>query len=55
MGSILAAADAGRLRFSNVSTTPNVGKGLSALNPVSLSRLLLPEPVTAAVPQESIA
>lgn len=55
MGSILAAADAGRLRFGNVSTTPNVGKGLSALNPVSLARLLLPEPVPAAAAQESVA
>ena len=55
MGSMLAAADSGRLRFSNVSTTPNVGKGLSAFNPVSLARLLMPEPVAAAQPQESIA
>ena len=56
MGSILAAADSGRLKFSNVSTTPNVGKGLSALNPVSLARLLMPEAVAApAIPQESIA
>jgi flagellar biosynthesis protein FlhF len=45
LGSLLAAADSGRLRFSNVSTTPNVGKGLAVLNPVSLARLLLPEPV----------
>jgi len=55
MGSLLAAADAGRLKFSNVSTTPNVGKGLSALNPVSLARLLLPEAVVSAMPQEFIA
>lgn len=55
MGSILAAADAGRLRFSNVSTTANVGKGLAALNPVSLARLVLPQAVPEAMPQESIA
>ena len=43
-GSLLAAADAGRLKFSNVSAAPAIGKGLTALNPVSLARLLLPEP-----------
>jgi flagellar biosynthesis protein FlhF len=47
LGSLLSAADAGRLRFANVSTSPNVGKGLGALNPVSMSRLLLPEPESA--------
>ncbi len=48
LGSLLAAADAGRLRFANVSTDPHVAKGLSALNPVSLARLLLPEAALGA-------
>jgi len=55
LGSLLAAADAGRLRFANVSTDPHVAKGLSALNPVSLARLLLPESETAAAKKEHIA
>lgn len=42
LGGLLAAADAGRLRFCNVSHTANVGKGLSPINPISLARLLLP-------------
>jgi len=50
LGSLLAAADAGRLRFANAGTGPHVGKGLPALNPVSLARLLLPEPAGAAEP-----
>ncbi|HLF58770.1 MAG TPA: GTP-binding protein [Alphaproteobacteria bacterium] len=50
LGSLLSAADAGRLRFANVSTGPQVGKGLGALNPVSLARLLLPEIASAAPP-----
>lgn len=43
LGSLIAAADAGRLRFANVSADPHVAKGLSALNPVSLARLMLPD------------
>lgn len=42
LGSILAAADAGHLRFSDVSVTHRVGDGLSAINPVSLARLMMP-------------
>lgn len=42
LGSILAAADAARIRFSDVSITPQVADGLSPLNPVSLARLIMP-------------
>lgn len=42
IGSILAAADAGRLMFCNVSITPHVADGLSPINPVSLARLIMP-------------
>ncbi|MEO5338353.1 MAG: GTP-binding protein [Magnetospirillum sp. WYHS-4] len=42
VGSILAAADAGRLMFCNVSITPHVADGLSPINPVSLARLIMP-------------
>lgn len=41
-GSVLAAADAGKLNFSDVSITPHVANGLSPINPVSLARLFLP-------------
>ena len=44
LGSLLAAADAARLRFSSVSTAPGAAAALVPLNPVSLSRLLLPGP-----------
>lgn len=42
IGSILAAADAGRMKFCNVSITPHVADGLSPINPVSLARLIMP-------------
>ncbi len=43
MGCLLAAADHSRLAFSGVSITPSVAKGLSAINAVSLARLIMPE------------
>lgn len=42
LGSILAAADAAHLRFCDVSVTPGVEDGLSAINPISLARLMMP-------------
>ncbi len=42
MGCLLAAADHSRLAFSGVSITPSVAKGLSAINAVSLARLIMP-------------
>jgi len=42
LGSILAAADAGRLSLSDVSITPGVAEGITPINPVSLARLIMP-------------
>lgn len=42
LGSVLAAADAGRLAFAEVGIGSGVADGLAPLNPVSLARLLLP-------------
>ncbi|MDG2243660.1 MAG: GTP-binding protein [Rhodospirillaceae bacterium] len=42
LGSILAAADAGQLMFSEVSLNPHVANGLRAINPVSMARMILP-------------
>ncbi len=42
-GSILSAADAAHMTFSNVSITPHVADGLSPINPVSLARLMMPD------------
>lgn len=50
LGSILVAADTGRLKFCDMSNTPHVADGLHTLNPVSLARLLLPAAATAIVP-----
>ena len=47
LGSILAAADAGRLAFGEVGIGSGVADGLGPLNPVSLARLLLPNEHTA--------
>jgi len=41
-GGLLAAADAPRLAFSDVSVTPHIADGLSPINPVSLARLIMP-------------
>ncbi len=43
LGGILAAADAARLSFSDVSITPSVAEGLNPINPVSLARLIIPQ------------
>lgn len=40
-GGVLAAADAGRLTLCEASMSPNVTRGLSPINAVSLARLLL--------------
>lgn len=42
LGAMLNAADAGQMRFSDVSLSPSVAEGLNPLNPISLARLLLP-------------
>jgi flagellar biosynthesis protein FlhF len=41
-GSVLAVADAGKVKFSDVSITPHIANGLNPINPVSLARLFLP-------------
>lgn len=51
LGSILAAADAARMTFCNVSVTPHVADGLSPINPVSLARLMMPGSDEPASPQ----
>lgn len=43
LGAILTAANAARLRFSDVGISASVGEGLSPLTPVALARLLLRE------------
>jgi flagellar biosynthesis protein FlhF len=43
LASLLTAAEAGRLAFSDVGITAHIAHGLRALNPVSLARLLLGE------------
>lgn len=40
-GGVLAAADAGALRFADAGIAPHVGDGLIPLNPVALARILL--------------
>lgn len=42
LGGLLAAAEAGRLAFAEVSVTPQIAEGLSPMNPIALARLLLP-------------
>jgi len=42
VGGVLAAADAARLAFSEVSITPHIADSLSPINPVSLARLIMP-------------
>lgn len=41
LGSVLSAADAGALALCGVGISPNIGGGLTPVNPVSLARLLL--------------
>lgn len=53
LGGVLAAADAGRLRFSEVSVTAQVASGLSPINPVSLARLLVPQTAPPVAPRPS--
>jgi flagellar biosynthesis protein FlhF len=44
LGSVLAAADVQSMTLCEISITAFVAKGLSPINPVSLSRLLLRDP-----------
>lgn len=49
LGSVLSAADAQSMTLCEISVTAFVAKGLSPINPVSLSRLLLRDP---SLPEE---
>lgn len=42
LGGILAAAEAGKLSFGDVSINPHVADGLYTINPVALAQLILP-------------
>ena len=51
LGSIMAAADAGPLMFCDVSATPHVVNGVTAINPGTMAYMILPqqpEPATDA-------
>lgn len=41
LGALLAAAESGGFAFSDVTTSPFIGEGLDALNPVSFARLMV--------------
>jgi flagellar biosynthesis protein FlhF len=43
LGSLLSAADAGRMMFCDVCATPQVANGVSPINPVVLAQLLMPD------------
>ncbi len=43
LGGLLAAASAGGLGFAGVSVNPYVAEGLTAINPVSLAQLIVPD------------
>ncbi|PPR58789.1 MAG: Flagellar biosynthesis protein FlhF [Alphaproteobacteria bacterium MarineAlpha4_Bin2] len=49
LGGVLAAVDASKLAFSDVSPSPNIVNGLRPINAVSLARLLLPPPPSKGV------
>ncbi len=46
LGSVLSAAHAGGLAIADAGVTPHVAHGLTALDPVSLARLLCRDPGT---------
>lgn len=54
LGSVLAAADAADLAFSDVSPSPTIVNGLRPVNPVSLARLLLPSDSRSAAAEEDV-
>jgi flagellar biosynthesis protein FlhF len=51
LGSMLAAADAAKLTFCDGSTTPSVADGLTALDPMGLAKMLMPQPVAISTVQ----
>lgn len=55
LGSIFAAADAGRMALCDVSASPHVAGGISPISALSLARLMIPEdlPLSPAHPPQS--
>ena len=49
LGSVLAAADAGGLKFCDVSITSHIADGLSPINSISLARLIVPHGVQSEI------
>ncbi len=45
-GGLIAAAESGKLAFTEAGTTAQIAHGLSALNPVGVARLLLRDPLS---------
>jgi len=50
LGGILAAAEAGRMKFCDVTINPHVADGLCPISPISLARLILPPDDSAELP-----
>jgi len=50
LGGILAAAEAGKLKFCDVTINPHVADGLCPISPISLARLILPPDDAAELP-----
>jgi flagellar biosynthesis protein FlhF len=50
LGGILAAAEAGRMKFCDVTINPHVADGLCPISPISLARLILPPDDAAELP-----
>jgi flagellar biosynthesis protein FlhF len=46
-GGLIAAADSGKLAFTEAGTTAQIAHGLTALNPVGIARLLLRDPLSS--------
>jgi flagellar biosynthesis protein FlhF len=51
LGALLSAADAVQLAFAELGLSASIADGLKPLTPVTLARLLLPDPPEAAPPQ----
>jgi flagellar biosynthesis protein FlhF len=52
LGSMLAAADAASLAFSDCSMTPAVADGLNPIDPMGLAKMLMPEPAPNMTAQQ---
>jgi len=50
LGGIFAAAEAGKLKFCDVTINPHVADGLCPITPISLARLILPPDDAAELP-----